>query len=92
MVFILFDIKIDLEKRLKYAERVCSGVIFGKELVNAPANVLTPGQFFVVLQPLFHLHLTILPSILSVYHMLHSMACVDSKFSHLMLVSHVRNC
>lgn len=32
----------DLEKKLKYVEDVCSGVIFGKELVNAPANVLTP--------------------------------------------------
>lgn len=32
----------DLEKKLKYIEDVCSGVIFGKELVNAPANVLTP--------------------------------------------------
>ncbi|XP_052184076.1 leucine aminopeptidase 2, chloroplastic-like [Diospyros lotus] len=33
----------DLEKKLKYTEDVCSGIIFGKELVNAPANVLTPG-------------------------------------------------
>ncbi|KAK6942300.1 Peptidase M17, leucyl aminopeptidase, N-terminal, partial [Dillenia turbinata] len=33
----------ELEKKLKYAEDVSSGVIFGKELVNAPANVLTPG-------------------------------------------------
>ncbi|KAA8522866.1 hypothetical protein F0562_009289 [Nyssa sinensis] len=33
----------ELEKKLKYADEVCSGVIFGKELVNAPANVLTPG-------------------------------------------------
>ncbi|CBI36527.3 hypothetical protein AAG906_011360 [Vitis piasezkii] len=33
----------DVQKKLKYAEDVCSGVIFGKELVNAPANVLTPG-------------------------------------------------
>ncbi|CAK9168855.1 unnamed protein product [Ilex paraguariensis] len=33
----------ELEKKLKYAEDVCAGVIFGKELVNAPANVLTPG-------------------------------------------------
>ncbi|XP_031121335.1 leucine aminopeptidase 2, chloroplastic-like [Ipomoea triloba] len=33
----------EIEKKLKYAEDVCSGVIFGKELVNAPANVLTPG-------------------------------------------------
>ncbi|XP_020250994.1 leucine aminopeptidase 2, chloroplastic-like [Asparagus officinalis] len=32
-----------LDKKLKYASDVCSGVIFGKELVNAPANVLTPG-------------------------------------------------
>ena len=28
---------------LKYKEDVCSGVILGKELVNAPPNVLTPG-------------------------------------------------
>lgn len=33
----------EVEKKLKYAEDVCSGIIFGKELVNAPANVLTPG-------------------------------------------------
>ncbi|KAI3446748.1 hypothetical protein Pfo_003413 [Paulownia fortunei] len=33
----------EIEKKLKYAEDVCSGIIFGKELVNAPANVLTPG-------------------------------------------------
>lgn len=34
----------DLEKKLKYTEDVCSGIILGKELVNAPANVLTPGM------------------------------------------------
>ncbi|KAL3643010.1 Leucine aminopeptidase 2, chloroplastic [Castilleja foliolosa] len=34
---------VEVEKKLKYAEDVCSGIIFGKELVNAPANVLTPG-------------------------------------------------
>jgi len=33
----------ELEKKLKHSVEVCSGVIFGKELVNAPANVLTPG-------------------------------------------------
>ncbi|KAF7152720.1 hypothetical protein RHSIM_Rhsim01G0033200 [Rhododendron simsii] len=33
----------DLEKKLKYTEDVCSGIILGKELVNSPANVLTPG-------------------------------------------------
>lgn len=33
----------EVEKKLKYAGDVCSGVIFGRELVNAPANVLTPG-------------------------------------------------
>ncbi|RRT85285.1 hypothetical protein B296_00002126 [Ensete ventricosum] len=32
-----------VDQKLKYATDVCSGVIFGKELVNAPANVLTPG-------------------------------------------------
>ncbi|KAK9947341.1 hypothetical protein M0R45_002972 [Rubus argutus] len=34
----------ELEKKLKYAQDVTSGVIFGKELVNSPANVLTPGK------------------------------------------------
>lgn len=34
---------VELDKKLQYASDVCSGVIFGKELVNAPANVLTPG-------------------------------------------------
>ncbi|KAF8393028.1 hypothetical protein HHK36_021269 [Tetracentron sinense] len=33
----------ELENKLKYAGDVCSGVILGKELVNAPPNVLTPG-------------------------------------------------
>ncbi|XP_075489979.1 neutral leucine aminopeptidase, chloroplastic-like [Primulina tabacum] len=33
----------EIEKKLKYAEDVCSGIILGKELVNAPANVVTPG-------------------------------------------------
>ncbi|URE15580.1 Leucine aminopeptidase 2 [Musa troglodytarum] len=32
-----------VDQKLKYATEVCSGVIFGKDLVNAPANVLTPG-------------------------------------------------
>ncbi|KAJ0504030.1 putative aminopeptidase [Helianthus annuus] len=32
----------ELEKKLKYTEDICSGVILAKELVNAPANVLTP--------------------------------------------------
>lgn len=32
-----------LDKKLKYASDVCSGVILGRELVNAPPNVLTPG-------------------------------------------------
>lgn len=44
----------ELEKKLKYTEEVCTGVIFGKELVNAPANVLTPGQYFLVFPPHFH--------------------------------------
>lgn len=34
----------EIEKKLKYAEDVCSGIILGKQLVNAPANVLTPGS------------------------------------------------
>ncbi|KVH93641.1 Leucine aminopeptidase/peptidase B [Cynara cardunculus var. scolymus] len=33
----------ELEKKLKYTEYVCAGIFLGKELVNAPANVLTPG-------------------------------------------------
>lgn len=33
----------ELEQKLQYASNVCSGVIFGMELVNSPANVLTPG-------------------------------------------------
>lgn len=35
----------ELEKKLKYAEHVSSAVIFGRELVNSPANVLTPGSY-----------------------------------------------
>ena len=34
----------ELDQKLKYANDLSSGVILGKELVNAPANVLTPGQ------------------------------------------------
>lgn len=33
----------EIEKKLKFAESVSSAVIFGINLVNAPANVLTPG-------------------------------------------------
>ncbi|KAH1205727.1 Leucine aminopeptidase 1 [Glycine max] len=33
----------ELEKKLKYAGDVSSGIIFGRELVNSLANVLTPG-------------------------------------------------
>ncbi|KAJ8750677.1 hypothetical protein K2173_015858 [Erythroxylum novogranatense] len=33
----------ELEKKLKYAEDVSSAVIFGRELVNSPANVVTPA-------------------------------------------------
>lgn len=35
----------DIEKKLKQAEFISSAVIFGKNLVNAPANVLTPGSY-----------------------------------------------
>lgn len=35
----------ELEKKLKYAEDVSAAVIFGRELVNSPANVLTPGSW-----------------------------------------------
>ena len=34
----------NMEKKLEYAEYVSSGVVFVKELVNSPANVLTPGS------------------------------------------------
>lgn len=33
----------ELEKKLEYTEQVFTGVVLGKELVNSPANVLTPG-------------------------------------------------
>ncbi|KAE9602353.1 hypothetical protein Lal_00049869 [Lupinus albus] len=33
----------ELDKKLKYAGYVSSGIIFGRELVNSPPNVLTPG-------------------------------------------------
>ncbi|KAL5183091.1 Leucine aminopeptidase 2, chloroplastic [Glycine soja] len=38
-----FGMGPELEKKLKYAGDVSSGIIFGRELVNSPANVLTPG-------------------------------------------------
>ena len=34
----------EVDQKLKYANDLSSGVIFGRELVNSPANVLTPGQ------------------------------------------------
>lgn len=34
----------EIQNKLKYTGDVCSAVIFGKELVNSPANVLTPGS------------------------------------------------
>ncbi|KAE9604517.1 hypothetical protein Lal_00010744 [Lupinus albus] len=33
----------ELEKKLKYAGDLSSGIVLGRELVNSPANVLTPG-------------------------------------------------
>lgn len=33
----------EVEKKLKYAGDVSSGILLGRELVNSPANVLTPG-------------------------------------------------
>ncbi|XP_049346946.1 leucine aminopeptidase, chloroplastic-like [Solanum verrucosum] len=33
----------EIESKIKYAEHVCAGVILGRELVNAPANIVTPG-------------------------------------------------
>lgn len=35
----------ELEKKLKFAADLSSGIIFGRELVNSPANVLTPGSY-----------------------------------------------
>ena len=34
----------ELENKLKYTEDVSYGVIFGRELINSPANVLTTGM------------------------------------------------
>lgn len=33
----------DVDKKLKYAQNVSSGIVFVRELVNSPANILTPG-------------------------------------------------
>ncbi|CAK9315077.1 unnamed protein product [Citrullus colocynthis] len=33
----------DMDKKLKYAQNVSSGIVFVRELVNSPANILTPG-------------------------------------------------
>jgi leucyl aminopeptidase len=44
----------ELVKKLKYAEDVSSAVIFGKELVNSPANVLTPGLYQLPLKACMH--------------------------------------
>jgi leucyl aminopeptidase len=34
----------EVDQKLRLADHISSGVIFGKDLVNSPANVLTPGQ------------------------------------------------
>jgi len=34
----------EVDQKLKYANDLSSGVLFGRELVDSPANVLTPGQ------------------------------------------------
>ncbi|KAK6774581.1 hypothetical protein RDI58_029820 [Solanum bulbocastanum] len=33
----------EIERKIKFAEHVCAGVILSRELVNAPANIITPG-------------------------------------------------
>ncbi|KAG6586054.1 Leucine aminopeptidase 1, partial [Cucurbita argyrosperma subsp. sororia] len=33
----------EVDKKLKYGQDVSSGIVLGRELVNSPANVLTPG-------------------------------------------------
>ncbi|XP_023545261.1 leucine aminopeptidase 1-like [Cucurbita pepo subsp. pepo] len=33
----------EVDKKLKYAQDLSSGILLGRELVNSPANVLTPG-------------------------------------------------
>ena len=45
----------ELEKKLKYAQDVSYGVIFGRELINSPANVLTPGMDLWISVSLFSL-------------------------------------
>lgn len=37
----------DVANKLKYAESVSSGIVFGRELVNSPANILTPGSLLI---------------------------------------------
>lgn len=56
----------EVEKKLKYAEDVTSGIIFGKELVNSPANVLTPGLYDLISCSCYPLM-----SLLVVRHFLH---------------------
>ncbi|KAJ6707745.1 LEUCINE AMINOPEPTIDASE-RELATED [Salix viminalis] len=41
-IFLALGTGPQLDNKLKYAEDVSSAVIFGKELLNSPANVLTP--------------------------------------------------
>lgn len=50
----------EIEKKLKQAEFISSAVIFGKNLVNAPANVLTPGSlYFLIFSHLFLLSISL---------------------------------
>ena len=51
----------EVDQKLKYANDLSSGVIFGRELVNSPANVLTPAQ------QIFHQTWLFFIDLLSVY-------------------------
>jgi leucyl aminopeptidase len=38
----------ELQEKLRIAEKISHGIIFSKELVNAPPNVLTPSMYTVL--------------------------------------------
>jgi len=51
----------EVDHKLQYANDLSLRVKFGRELVNSPANVLTPAQ------QIFHQTLVVLHRLLSVY-------------------------
>lgn len=57
----------EFEQKFKHIQQVCSGVILSRQLVNAPANVITPSKFMLFLHVFF--------SVLWASHIIMAFAC-----------------